>query len=96
MKDLSGQFMALGPIAGVRARAWATGDVEPVGRLLGEEWYPELERRHALLTGIDQLLFNLSQASGAVVAERDDGTFLGCALRTGALPTRRTWRPGRT
>ncbi|MBR3384397.1 MAG: GNAT family N-acetyltransferase [Atopobiaceae bacterium] len=86
MKDLSGQFMALGPIAGVRARAWATGDVEPVGRLLGEEWYPEFERRHALLTGIDQLLFNLSQASGAVVAERDDGTFLGVCLANWGAP----------
>ena len=78
--------MALGPVAGVRARAWATGDVEPVGRLLGEEWYPELERQHALLTGIDQLLFNLSQASGAVVAERDDGTFLGVCLANWGTP----------
>ena len=86
MHDMSGEFMGLGPRDDVRARPWSPEDVAVVGPLLGREWYPELAPRHALLTGCDQLLFNLSQASGAVVAQGAAGELLGLCLANWGEP----------
>lgn len=87
MHDLSHFFKSPMTLADVQARPWAADDVALVGRLLATEWYPELQPEHALLTGTDQLLFNLSHATGAVVVERRDGTFLGTCLARCGTPS---------
>lgn len=80
MHDMSPEFRAPGPLPDVRARALREADIPTLGRLLAKDWYQELEPEHAVLVGTDQLLFNLSQAGGAVVATDERGEFLGICL----------------